>query len=477
MSPPLAGFCGPTYVSQSRIASPERSVNWYPELIEVPKAEFPVVLYPTPGVVSFGTMTQSACRGLFEEQDRVWAAGGARLQEFTGAGGAATDRGALVVDSNPATFCSSGDFGGQVFITSGDLGYILTLSTNVLTQPVNDVTMGGYVDGYFVALDATTATLRISALADGATWTQTAQRSAGADRWVSLFVNHREIWLFGSKTSEVWYNAGTSPFPFLLYPGSFMEVGCAAGFSVASMDNSLVWLGRDKNGRCMVWRAAGYRPQRISTHAIEYALQGYTTVSDAIGWAYQDQGHSFYVLTFPTENATWVYDAATQLWHERLYWNTTTAQYQAYRPMFHCFAFNRHLVGDRDDFTIYEMAIDQYADVGGAAIRRLRRGPIYEKDGHWLNWKDVEFVVEPGIGLSGSGQGSDPNVQFRYSSNGGFTWSNTRQTTAGAMGNYDTRVLFRSMGRGRRFVPELVMTDPVAWRIVGARGTFEVGAR
>lgn len=474
--PPLQGFCGPSYLSQSRIASPERCMNWYPELIEVPKAEFQVVLYPTPGLTSFGTMTQSPCRGMFEEQDRVWTIGGTRLFEFTSAGGAGTDRGAVVVDSNPATFCSSGDYGGQVFITTGTRGYILTLSTNVLTQPVNAVTMGGYVDGYFVALDAVTSTLRISALADGATWTQTAQRTAGADRWVALFVNHREIWLFGPKTSEVWYDAGTSPFPFLLYPGSFMEVGCAAGFSVASLDNSVVWLGRDKNGRCMVWRASGYRPQRISTHAVEFAMQGYTTVSDAVAFSYQDQGHSFYVLTFPSANATWVYDAATQLWHERGYWNVADIRFDAYRPMYHCFAFNRHLVGDRDGFTMYEMAISQYADVGGDALRRLRRGPIIEHDGRWLTWDDVEFVLEPGIGLA-SGQGVDPQAMFRFSTDGGFTWSNMRLTTPGAMGNYDTRMMFRQMGRGRRFVPELAVSDPVPWRVIGARGHFQVGGR
>ena len=473
--PALRGFCGPTYGSQSRIASPERCINWYPEIIEVPKAEYPIALYPTPGVTSFGTMTAAPCRGMFEELDRLFAAGGGNLFEGTAVGGAFTSRGTLAVDLNPATFCSSGDFGGQMFVTSGDLGYIFTFGTNVLTQPVNDVTMGGYIDGYFVALDVTTSTLRISALADGATWTQTAQRSAGSDRWVSLFVSHREIWLFGSKTSEVWYDAGTSPFPFMLYPGSYMEVGCAAAFSVASLDNSVVWLGRDKGGRCVVYRAEGYRPQRISNHAIEFALQGYTTVSDTIGWAYQDQGHSFYVLTFPTENATWVYDAATQLWHERLYWNIATARYQAYRPMFHAYAYNRHLVGDRDGFTVYEMAIDQYSDVDSDAIRRLRRGPIIERDRRWLNWKEVEFLFEPGIGLQ-SGQGSTPTVQFRYSRNRGFTWSNTRQLSAGAVGNYDARVLFRSMGRGRGFVPEVVVTDPVPWRLIGARGDFELGA-
>lgn len=470
----LPGFCGPTYISQSRSASPEECINWYPELLEVKTQEFPVVLYPCPGFTSFSTLTQSPGRGLFEEQDRVWAVGGATVFEVSGIG-TPTSRGTMATDLNPATLCSGGDYVPSLFITSGDLGYRLNMSTNVLTQVVTDVTMGGFVDGYFVALDGTTSTLRISDLGDITTWTQTAQRTAGSDRWVALFIHHREIWLFGSKTSEVWYNAGTSPFPFLLYPGSYMEVGCAAAFSVASMENSLLWLGRDKNGRCVVYRANGYRPQRISSHAIEYLLSTFTTVSDAIGWTYQDQGHTFYVLTFPTEDNTLVYDAATQLWHKRLFWNTATAQWNAYRALYHCFAFNRHLVGDRNGAIVYEMASDQYRDVDSAALRRLRRGPIIEAGGDWLTWQDVELLFEPGVGLQ-TGQGRDPLAMFRYSANGGFTWSGTRQVTIGAVGAYNTRCRFRRMGRGRRFVPEVSVSDPVPWRLIGARGTFERGA-
>ena len=474
--PDLAGFCGPSYVSQSPIASPERCINRYPELIESPSAKHRVALYPCPGFVSFATLLASPTRGLHEEQERLWAVGGAALYEVSSAGTPTARITTMATDANPATLCSSGDFSNDLMVTSGDQVYIMDLTTNAVTNPTGNVTMGGYVDGYFLGLDRDTSTLRMAELGDPSTWTQTAQRSAGADRWLSMFINHREIWLFGSKTSEVWYNAGTSPFPFLLYPGSFMEQGCAASFSPAALDNTVVWLGRNANGRCIVWRASGYRPQRISTHAIEFAMQGFTTVSDAIGWSYQDQGHAFYVLTFPTEGRTFVYDAATQLWHERLFWNTTTGAYEAYRAIYHAFAFNRHLVGDRDGSDLYEMAIDQYADIGGGPLRWLRRGPIIEADGHWLTWQDVEFILEPGVGIA-TGQGSDPQVMFRYSRDGGFTWSNTRYLPVGAMGIYDQRCLSRNMGRARRFVPELSGSDPVPFRIMGARGTFEKGAR
>ena len=475
--PALPGFVGPTYVSQSLVASPERCINRYVELLETPSAAARMALYPCPGFASFGSLAASPTRGLHEEQDRLWAVGGGSLYEVNSAGTATARTTTMATDANPATLCSSGDFSNDLMTTSGGNVYIMDLTTNVVTVPsTGNVTMGGYVDGYFLGLDVNTSTFRISELADPATWTQTAQRSAGADRWVSMFINHREVWLFGSKTSEVWYNAGTSPFPFLLYPGSFMEQGCAASFSPAALDNTVAWLGRDKGGRCVVYKAAGYNPQRISTHAIEFAIQGFTTVSDAIGWSYQDQGHSFYVLTFPTEGRTFVYDAATQMWHERLYWNTTTGAWEAYRAIYHAFAFNRHIVGDRDGSGLWEMAIDQYLDITGTPLRWLRVGPMIEAEGRWMHWKDVEFLVEPGVGLA-SGQGVTPLVRFRYSRDGGFTWSNFRDLPVGAMGNYDTRVMSRNMGRSRRYVPELSGSDPVPFRIMGANATIDRGAR
>jgi hypothetical protein len=107
----------------------------------------------------------------------------------------------------------------------------------------------------------------------------------------------------------------------------------------------------------MAWRFDGYRPVRISTHAQEYEWSTYSTISDAVAYAYQDQGHAFYVLYFPTVSKTWVYDTATQLWHERGYWDATVGAYTAHRSWWHVFAFGKHLVGDWKTGTIYEMKI------------------------------------------------------------------------------------------------------------------------
>ena len=82
-----------------------------------------------------------------------------------------------------------------------------------------------------------------------------------------------------------------------------------------------MWLGPNDQGLPIVWRASNYLPQRVSNHYVERQIQSYSTVSDATAYAYQEQGHTFYVLNFPTAGATWVWDVLTGVWHERGYWN------------------------------------------------------------------------------------------------------------------------------------------------------------
>jgi hypothetical protein len=357
------GFCGPSYTSQSKIASAERCVNWYPEKIESPFGRAQWVLYPTPGFELFATAGDGPIRGFFSQNGRTLVVSGSKLFELF-ADGSATERGDGLnnLDSTPATLNSNGDGGHQVFITSGSKGYIFDLNTNTLTFVLDNVSVGGFVDGFFLGLDPGSSTLKISELEDGLTWDplQITQRNAGADRWAGMLVSHKEIWLYGTQTTEVFYNAGVAPFPFLPNPSVFINHGIFAPASAAILDNAPIWLGQNTDGAHMVYRANGYTPVRVSTHALEFALSQYATVSDAHGWTYQDQGHSFYVLTFPTAGATWVYDVATGAWHERGTW--TGSDFTAITVYGHAFAFGKHLTGGRFSGNVYRMGVDITTD-------------------------------------------------------------------------------------------------------------------
>ena len=460
------GFCGPTRRSQSLLASPERTINWYPHRVPRSDGSTITVLYPTPGLIEFATAPESPGRGIFSENDRCFAVIGAALYEVF-ADGTKTSRGTVATDQYPATMVTNGDGGGELFITSGNTGYILNLSTNGLSSVVASVTMGGMIDGFFVALDIDTSTLRISDLLDGTTWdsTQIAQRSTAPDPWKALLVKYPRIWLLGEQTGDVWYNAGTSPFPFAPISSIQIPYGIAAPFTLKVVGTSVMWLTHNANGDGQVVAAEGYTPIVVSDEAVEYAIGQYSRIDDAVAFSYQDQGHEFYQLNFPTAGATWVYDRTMAQWHERASFDTTTGMFDIWGPQYHTHVFDKHLVLHEAAGTIYDMTINSSVGADGNLIRRLRRGPAIQSDQERMFIDRMQVYFEPGLGLV-TGQGSDPEVMLRLSRDGGKTWGNTRTRTAGALGQYRTRIDYFRCGSGRSIVPEITVTDPIPWRLI-----------
>ena len=475
-------FCGPSYVSQSPLAMAARSMGFYPERIEVPGGKNRFALYPTPGVTSFATSTSTPGRGIYSlsEGDRCFAVIGNTLYEVN-ADGTVTSRGTVLTDTYPAQMTDNGAGGGQLAIVSGDTLYILTLATNVLTSAVvSNITFIGMIDGYLVGLDIASSTLKISDLLAGLTWdpTQFSQRSAAPDPWKSMLVRDAVIYLIGDKTGDVWYNAGTVPFTFAPIPGVRIRHGIKAPFSLTDLDSGPVWLSHNNRGQGQVVQVQqGYRAVPVSTHAVDFAIRNYTTIDDAVGWSYQEDGHEFYCLNFPRAGATWCWDPALGPygWHERAFWNQDVAAYQAWGPQYHAQHFGHHLVLDHRSGTIYRMANDVYTDVDDTVIRRMRRAPGLSVEQRKVFYNRVGLYVQTGIGLSGTGQGSDPKVAFRASGDAGRTWGPERLRSAGKIGKYSTRVEWTRCGGLRDALFEWVFTDPVPWRLVDGLIDTELG--
>jgi hypothetical protein len=408
-------FIGGSYQSQAVTADQERTVNWYPELLEAPGATAKAVLYPTPGVRTLSSAGRGNGRAHFALNGREFAILGTTLYEIDSAG-ALTPRGSVAQDANPATISSNGEGGNQLFITSGRNGYVFNLTNNNLQQITalnGKATQGAHLDGYFLALDAVTATLYISDLYDGATWQtgiQFAQRSIAADRWVAMAVLGRFLWLFGERTSEVWYNTG-AVFPFAPHPSGLIHYGIAAPFSSAIMGDSVIWVGQTASGRRCVLRAQGFTPQPISTKPLEAALADYRGVSGAVSDVYSDAGHTFYLVSFDRDGVTWAYDDATQMWHERGTWIPQESKFTAWRPRYYAWSFGQHRMLDVGSGAVYEMARDATTDVDGLLIRRLRRAPAISNENDRVFYASFEVDMEPGLGL-------DRPKRARFSMNG-----------------------------------------------------------
>lgn len=464
-------FTGPSYTSQSIVADSQRCVNWYPELIESRQGKNTrFALYPCPGVRKFVELPKAPIRGLFAKNNRAFAAGGSSVYELIDNGSYVERMSGLATDQYPVTWATNGDAGNQLAACSGERVYVLRLNTNVFAGAVaSDVTMIDYLDGYILGLDINESRLRISALADAETWTasQNSQRNTAADRWQHMIVANRLIYLFGSETMECWSNQGGSPYPFAAVIESFRQVGIMNPFAGCNAGGTPLFVVGSTDGRGTICKVSGYDPVRISNHAVEYAIQQYTTVTDLRAYSYSADGHLFGVFSFPTARGTWVYDPTVDGFHERLFWNAPLTRFDASRQLFHCFAFGKHLVGDRDGNTVYELRTDTYQDVNAQAIRRLRRTPHLHAEDDWITYHRVALDVETGVGLA-TGQGHNPQLMLRWSNDGGRTWGNDHSRSAGKAGEYTAHPEWRRGGRARDRVFELVTSDPVPFRIINA---------
>jgi len=225
------------------------------------------------------------------------------------------------------------------------------------------------------------------------------------------------------------------------------------------------WLGQDQHGAGLVLRLNGYQPERLSTHALEFAINGYSRIDDAIGWTYQEEGHSFYCLSFPSGNATWCYDLATKLWHERADLEASTGLFKRHRAQHHAYAFGQHLVAGEDDGRVYVQDLDTFSNDGDPLVRR-RTAPHLHQDRQLRYHAVLELDLQAGVGLDGGASpGTDPQLALRWSDDGGHTWSTAHPTSAGPQGQYQQRAVWRRLGRSRQRAYEVTCSDPVrvAW--------------
>lgn len=482
------GFIGGSYQSQSLLLDAEETINWYPEVAESSSAVNRLALYPTPGFTPYVTVTDVGTRALLDVGgSRCFAVVGPTLYELFANKGVPINRGTVGQDSNPATISYNGVAGSQLFITSAGNGFVYNLNTNAAPTQVltGDATMGAMKDGFFLAFNLVTGRVRLSNLNDGATWdpTQFFARSLQPDPWQAMVIGPDfNIWLIGEVSGEVWTNVGSAPQPFAPYLNAVFKYGTVSPFGVTTAGNQVLWPARNQDGAATVVAAQGYSPQKVSTYAVDTAMAAYargSRITDAEGFAYQDQGHLFYVLSFQSANKTWCFDTqqpgfpiisaekGAPGWHKRARWNSRTSTDDLWRPRVHCYAFGQHLVGDRTTNIISTMDVTVGTEADGSVIRRVRRAPALLQEMHRLPHNRLELLLETGLGLN-SGQGSAPLITMRMSNDGGRTYNNEHSASVGSMGQYRQQVYWNRLGLPRDRVYEVVATDPIPYRIVDA---------
>ena len=483
------GFIGPTNTMRSQRYDAQRTVNMYLELDISPyaKENERACFIGTPGLQLIQQVGNGPIRALYipsNQQNLLIIVSGANVYTVTNTftiSSTVNLIGTLQTNSGPVSIA---DNGIQTFLVDGQFGYyITTLSPFSVTQvsdphffPSSKVT---FQDGYFIFNQVGSEDFFLSNVYAPTFYPLNETNKSGfADNLITAISNNRELYLFGSQTTEIWWNSGASgSTPFQRQDGKFINFGCAASASAVKLDNTIFWLGGGQ-GNGIVFMLQGDQAVRISNNAIEFLIAQSSNLAGSTAYGYQEEGHFFYVLNIPGLATTLVYDASTQLWHERQSFNSSTQLQGRHWGDNHVLLNGMHIIGDFQNGNVYQASLSFYSDNGTPQFR-MRQSPHVSKNLNRLFYKLLEIDFQFGVGLNGftniDGDGTNPQVILQISNDGGQTWGNEVPAQLGKIGQFFTRARWQRLGSSRDRVFRVYVTDPVAVMMLSARLDVEVG--
>lgn len=469
---PRINLAGGTYQARSVSVSVQRCLNLYPEPLPQSQGE-PVqfAYYPTPGLrphLRLGgplrclyTTSQGDLIAVAGETVHLITSNGksARLGTISGGNSQVRmqDNGLtlFIVDGTPGNgwYCSMPGSGYGPITKINDAAFygsatIAVLDTFLLF--VNPNTINWYTSPANFVDDTASPFDPL----------YVASKTSYPDVICGIATVGQTIWIFGRQTTELWYTSGAPDFPFQRIPSITADQGCESPYSIATNYGQVFWLGRDRSGHARVYQGQANETQAVSTFAIEQELNQYPELGNAIGNTYQQDGHQFYVLTLPDQGKTWVYDASTQLWHERCGLDTT-GQEQRIRANCWGAAYGRVFCGDYENGWLYEVRTDALDDAG-MPIKRQRAFPHLLTDGARGVHRQFGVDMQGGSGIT---------VTVDWSDDRGATWCAPQMLALGTAG--DTWPTLWRLGMARDRAYRLTWTGAAQTALMGAFVTVE----
>lgn len=462
------------YSSRSVIANAQRCVNLYPEdnphgsgpgVLGATNPPVPVTHYQRPGKKLLASPpVQGAGRGLYRATNGNLYAVVGRTLYFVSAEMIFTALGPLTAGlTTPVSMADNGmDVGNEIVVVDNTVnGWTINMTTNAMA-PIVDAT-GTFVgstrvdyDGGFFLFNAPGTPYWYTSLLNSVTFNalDIASKSAYADNVVTLAMRQREAWLIGSLTTEPWYLSGGAVFPFAAITSTFIPYGCVAAYSLAAIDVNLFWLSQDLKGRGIAVMSQGYAASRISNHAVEDEWRKYPTINDAIAGSYQLDGHTFYVLHFPTADKTWAYDLATKQWCEQTWLDNNGIEHRD-RATFYAHAYDMVIGQDWQTGQLYQLDLDTYTDNGAPILNRRGFPHVLDEMNRITHWR---MVVDMQCGEVAQ-QDYVPLLFMRYSDDRGRTWSDPLPVSLGQTGEYLESPQYTRLGMARDRVYELYWAE------------------
>lgn len=460
---PAINLTGSSYNLRSG-ADVQRLVGWMPVRVESGQGKGGAVAYlkAQPGLVKKATIA-GPVRGFTVARGVLYAAGAEKFYridsdwETADLGTLGTARGITSMAVNNT----------QIAIVDGVTGSVFDLDTGTLAPLAGEAWQGStrveLLDSYGIFIRPDSSQFYLTGIQDFTALDPLdfASAEGSTGNVVGMIVKHRELLLFKEYTGEAWYDAGNADFAFARNDGGIFEAGLSAPDTLQKLGGLCFWLGREANGAAVVYRMAGYAPERISTHSLEEKLSAFDDFSKAYAWTYQQEGLFFYVLQIPGLDTTWVYELGSGLWHERAEW--VDGAYQPWRAQCHAFAYGVHVVGDKDG-NIYVLDPTAGTNDGDVLIRDRITPHSARPTLNRVRFGSVQIDCTVGNGLGSN----DAKLMLRYSDDGGHNWCNWRHLSLGKIGEFKARARCAMLGSARERVWQIRCTDNVPCDVISA---------
>jgi hypothetical protein len=472
---------GGNYRHKYKAWNSQECINWYPVYqTAVEKNKSSIALFPTPGLTEFCDLTGTSIRGLIVVDTinvyRAFAVCGKTLYEI-GKDASFTSMGTLssFLDGTDSKVSMEVNNSNQLYIADSAAGYVFNLLTDTLTE-ITDAqyvagNTSGYLDGYIftVANDASGSSnegrIWFSDISDASAWSgNVIDPSFASDKAQAIGIVNDNLAFINTNSTTVYRNDGTNPFSEI--SGSTTQIGTRAPNSVVSFKEGVVWLGGSRLGEVAVYfLSRDYTIQQISPPSITWQLNNKINTSDAEGFIqHTKDGHLFYYLTVPALETTYVYNFITKEWHQRKSrrgFPTQQGENLQYRFRgrnyinFH----GMNLFGDWYSGKIFKEDYDVYTE-DSQIITRVFSSPVYTEEKRQMLINSIELDCHSGEGAT-TGQGVEPILEFRKSTDGGRTYNNPRIVYLNRLGQRENRVRLTQLGSARDWHVSFTLTDPI----------------
>lgn len=481
------GFIGASYRSIAQEVDVEDCVNLYPEIASSPNAKAGMVLYGSPGTSEYHYFGDTGpIRGSIEIEGYLYVVSGPILHRQDPDGtwhvcntGTITD-GAVGDDGKPVQIVASAT--NLLIVSNGVAFRASDLDLEPIVDPPWVLAQDcQYLNGFYIVLeDDNNPALQggnFFISDDAITWDPLDFSNAPASNntLLALAVDHGELWIYGTVVTQVFFYNPNAEFPFVPNPSGILQQGIESRDTRQQVDNTLIWVGRNKDGTLECFAADGYTPASITPPEIAQQWQRYTDATDAVAWTFQIDGHAFYHVNFISAGKSWRYDRSTKMWHRVMWRNPATNVEECHRGNNHIVRFGQHIIGDRENPRLWVMSPTLYAD-GANQLLAYRVAPSPFAGNKGVFYSLFELITPGGIGDGSEGTAeSDPTWMLSWSSDSGHNFGNEFGLAAGPVGEYGKRLRKNGCGWGRNRVWKVAISAAVPRCLIGGQIEQKVG--